>query len=207
MKVKSAPATPRPKSGRPRGFDRAKALDKGLALFWQHGYDGVSISDLTAAIGIAAPSLYAAFTNKEEFYREALARYTELRGGSGGLPEGGTAFESVATALRGAVRALKTPGWPTGCLVSSGLLACSPAAGALAKEHRRLRALMQKQFRARITQGIAAGELPKTTDASSLARFYVTVMQGLSVQARDGTTAGELAQVVECALTAWPSVA
>ena len=193
------------KGGRPRGFDRDAALDAALLLFWEHGYDGVAISDLTAAIGIAAPSLYAAFGSKEDLYRAALGRYQQAGGPAGrllGLE--GTAHDAVAAALRSAVRAVTRKDRPRGCLVSSGLLACAPGAEPLAREHRRLRAAMVREFQRRITRGIKAGELPEDTVAAALARFYVTVLQGLSVQARDGASARDLDQVAQRALAAWP---
>ena len=198
------PVQAKSKGGRPRGFDRDAALDAALALFWQHGYDGVAISDLTTVIGIAPPSLYAAFGGKEALYRAALRRYLELGQAGGPLPSGGTAYEAVAATLRSAVRAVTQSGRPTGCLMSSGLLACSVDAAALAEEHRRLRAAMVTEFQRRITKGIKAGELPKGTVAATLARFYVTVLQGLSVQARDGASVEDLEQVAQHALAAWP---
>ena len=205
MSKRSSPAAAvAKKGGRPRGFDRDAALDAALDLFWRHGYDGVAISDLTAAIGIAAPSLYAAFGNKAALYRAALGRYQERLGSPGHLPDDGTAREAVATMLENAVQAVTRRGKPAGCLVSSGLLASSLAAEALAQEHRQLRALAREQLRVRIARGIAAGELPEDTDANALARFYATVLQGLSVQARDGATAGELTAVVARAVEAWP---
>ena len=179
-------------------------MDTALELFWQHGYDGVAISDLTSAIGIAPPSLYAAFGSKEALYRAALERYQQSGGAAGRmLPPDGTAYEAVAAALYGAVRAVTRPDRPRGCLVSSGLLACAPGTESLAQEHRRLRAAMVTEFQRRITKGIRAGELSKGT-AAALARFYVTVLQGLSVQARDGASAKDLDQVAQHALAAWP---
>ncbi len=207
MPKRSPPSSPAAttKGGRPRGFDRDAALDTALALFWQHGYDGVTVSELTAAIGIAAPSLYAAFGSKEALYRAALERYQQAGGAARTLlPQAGTARDAVAAALRHAVRAVSRPDRPRGCLVSSGLLACAPATEPLAQEHRRLRAAMRAEFEERIARGVRAGELPGGTSAAALARFYVTVLQGLSVQARDGAAAGELDQVVQHALAAWP---
>ena len=205
MPKRPSPTTPANKGGRPRRFDREAALNVALELFWEHSYDGVSISALTTAIGIAAPSLYAAFGSKEALYRAALERYRQDGGPAGGLlPPDGTAFEAVAAALHGAVRAVTRSGRPRGCLVSGGLLACAPETAGLAREHRRLRAVMVVEFQRRIAAGIRAGELPADTAAETLARFYVTVLQGLSVQARDGASAGELDQVAQRALAAWP---
>ena len=174
-------------------------------MFWRHGYDGVAISDLTAALGIAPPSLYAAFGSKEALYRAALVRYQQADGPAGRLlsPEG-TAREAIAAALKGAVQAVTRPDKPRGCMVSSGMLACAPEAEPLAQEHRRLRAAIVTEFQRRIVEGRRAGELPEHASATPLARFYVTVLQGLSVQARDGASAKELAQVVRCAMAAWP---
>ncbi len=206
MSKKLSIASPTNRGGRPRRFDREAALDTAMALFWEHGYDGVAISDLTAALGIAPPSLYAAFGGKEDLYRAALARYQQVgKSALGLLPQEGTARDAVATALRAAVQAVTRPGRPRGCLISSGLLASAPGTQGLVQEHRRLRAAMVTEFQARITKGKRIGELPKSVEAAPLARFYVTVLQGLSVQARDGTSAAELEQVVQRALAAWPT--
>ncbi|HEY0747416.1 MAG TPA: TetR/AcrR family transcriptional regulator [Steroidobacteraceae bacterium] len=192
------------KSIRQHRFDHDTALERAIMVFWRHGYDGVKIADLTRAMGITASSLYAAFGSKEQLYRTVLLRYREYMAPAGELRAEGTAFDAVAGALRSAVRSVTQSARPHGCMVSSGLLANSPEAQGLADEHRRLRRAMLRQYRARISRGVVAGELKAGTNVNVLARYYVTVLQGLSVQARDGASAKELKYVVECALAAWP---
>lgn len=190
--------------GRQPTFDRNEALETALELFWRHGYEGVSISDLTTAIGIAPPSLYHAFGSKAELYREVLRRY-----GSNGirpeaLADAPSSHEAVRQVLERGIAAVTTPGRPLGCMVSSGMLMTSAENVELAAELRALRASFREALERRIARDVKEGVLPGTTDAAALARFYVTVLQGLSVQAIDGATAAQLTAVMEAALDVWP---
>lgn len=194
---------------RPRGrqptFDRNEALDTALDLFWRHGYDGVSIADLTAAIGIAAPSLYHAFGSKAELYREVLRRY-----GSNGLrpeeiAEAPSGYDAARLMFERGIAAVTAPGRPLGCMISSGLLMTSADNAGLAAELTAHRASARKALERRIQRDVEDGVLPKTTDPAALARFCATVLQGLSVQALDGATADELRAVAALALTSWPA--
>jgi AcrR family transcriptional regulator len=200
------PAEPPPRSrGRQPTFDRDEALDTALDLFWRHGYDGVSIADLTGAMGIAAASLYHAFGSKADLYREVLRRYGS--GGSISLEEIANApssFEAVRRMIDGGIAAVTTPGKPLGCMVSSGMLMTSPENAGLAAELKAIRTASRKALERRIARDIKAGVLPAATDAAALARFFATVLQGLSVQALDGATATELRSVAAAALRAWP---
>ena len=204
-----APTNAEP-SSRPRGrqptFDRDEALDTALDLFWRHGYEGVSIADLTKAMGIAAASLYHAFGSKADLYREVLRRYGS--GGSIGLEEiagAPSSYEAVRRMLDGGIAAVTRPGKPLGCMVSSGMLMTSAENAGLAAELKAIRTASRKALQRRIARDIEDGILPATTDAAALARFFATVLQGLSVQALDGATATELRLVAASALQVWPS--
>lgn len=96
-----------------------------MRLFWRHGYEGVSLNDLTTAIGIAPPSLYAAFGSKAQLYREALDRYGGIPGALLNLDAASTLDEVVATILRQGADAVTDPGGERGCMVSSGMLQCA----------------------------------------------------------------------------------
>src|SRR2546423_6942052 len=129
MKRKSPAAA---RIGRPRGFDPDKALDRALQVFWRKGYEGASLSDLTGAMGINRPSLYAAFGNKEALFRRALDRYAA--GPAAYAREAlnePTARAVAERLLGGAVDLLSDPRNPRGCLVVQGALACGEAAGSV----------------------------------------------------------------------------
>ena len=191
--------------GRPSTFDRETALQTALELFWRHGYEGVSLSDLTTAIGVASPSLYHAFGGKADLYRAVLRRY----GADGMSPADVAAAPSAQDAARQmlerGIAAVTRPGRPLGCMVSSGMLMTGSENADLAAELRGMRATLRDALRERIGRDLADGVLPAGTDAEALARFVVSVLQGLSVQALDGASAAELGAVAVVALGTWPS--
>jgi TetR/AcrR family transcriptional regulator, copper-responsive repressor len=199
---------PPPRQARARGrqatFEREEALEIALDLFWRHGYEGVSISALTQAIGIAAPSLYHAFGSKEELYKEVIGRYQGVGLSAAQIAACGSSLEATRRILEFAVAAVTGSKRPLGCMVSSGLLMSSPEHAGVAvhvrKERAKLRATLQKS----IEKDIRSGELDVSVNAASLARFYTTVLQGMSVQAIDGATRAELTAVMETALLSWP---
>jgi len=204
----SSPAKNREAPSRPRGrqptFDRNAALDVALELFWRHGYDGVGIADLTKAMGIAAPSLYHAFGSKADLYREVLRRYGSNGMSADEIAKTESGREAVRQMLERGIAAVTKPGGPPGCMVSSGMLMTSAENAALAAELKRMRASARKALQRRIKRDIDEGRLPRETDAAALARFFATVLQGISVQALDGATAAELLQIANSALKLWP---
>lgn len=164
-----------------------------MRLFWRHGYEGVSVSDLTDAIGIAAPSLYSAFGSKAGLFGEALARY-EASAGSVDLTELGTATsieDAVRRLLEGSIQAVTDPMRERGCMVSSGMIACRPEYEALARDLSRRRNALRDAIGLALQPWVGAREAP------SLARHLAAVMQGISIQARDGATAAELQVIVK----------
>jgi AcrR family transcriptional regulator len=195
--------------GRPRGFDRDAALRIALQLFWRHGYEGVAISDLTRAIGIAPPSLYAAFGSKAELYREVLALYAS-RPNAGAIRAflcDGPIRDKVHALLHDSVRAVTDPDYPAGCMVTAGLLYCGAEHVSLAGAIAALRTDRCTAVTERLQRAIDAGELPPDTQAAAAARYLCAVMQGISIQARDGATAAELHAVADQALRNWPGQA
>ncbi len=198
--------TPR-RRGRPASFDRRAALDAAVPLFWRHGYEGASISQLTAAMGVAPPTLYAAFGSKEQLFREAMRHYHETRGGLVRVErflEEPSAYRAVAGYLRDIGLAFADPANPPGCMVSTtGLHASADGRGAsrTAGEFRgELIGLLQGKFEA----ARRAGQLGETVDPGALARFYVAGSHGMSALACDGADAPALGGLAEVAIAAWP---
>jgi AcrR family transcriptional regulator len=192
--------------GRPRLFDTEKALDQALKLFWQKGYEGTTLPDLTHAMGINRPSLYAAFGNKESLFKKVLCRYAS----------GPTAYVRQALAqptsravaeklLQGAVENLTNPAHPRGCLAVQAALACGDDADCMRQELIRHREQLVTALRHRLQRAKKEKDLPPAASPSDLARYLATVLHGLSVQASSGATRKDLQKVAALALKAWPS--
>ena len=170
----------------PRTFDRDAAVTTAMRLFWRHGYEGVSLSDLTGAIGIAPPSLYAAFGSKAGLYREALDHYATLPGALDGLAAAVTLEAAVSGLLRAAIGAMTNSPTERGCMVSSGLLQCAARHDELALDLAARRAAIHDTIAQALTRWLAAPA------ANRLSAYLCAVLQGLSVQARDGSSREEL---------------
>jgi AcrR family transcriptional regulator len=181
------------------------ALEHALRLFWRKGYEGTSLSDLTEAIGVTRPSLYAAFGNKEAMFLRALDRYDAGPGSF--LPEAmqaPTARGGIERMLRGAASLHANEGNPPGCLMVHGALVGSDESQQVRQETRRRRARFRETIQERLERGQAAGELPPETDCAALARFFAGVVRGLAIESVSGATGEELNQIVDIAMRAWP---
>jgi AcrR family transcriptional regulator len=192
--------------GRPRAFDRDQALDQALHVFWQNGYEGTSIADLTEAMGINPPSLYAAFGNKETLFREALDRYEarrdEIMAEAFAAP---TAREAVTRLLEGTADRLSDKGKPRGCLMVQGALCGGEECETVKRDLAARRAGGEALIRERLKRAKREGDLPDDADPAALARFVSTILQGMSVQASGGATRKELHAIADIALRAWPT--
>lgn len=191
--------------GRPRAFDLDLALERALQVFWRKGYEGASLSDLTEAMRINRPSLYAAFGNKEALFRKALDRYAK----------GPTAFFDAAlrapTArvvaerlLRGTIDLLTNPRTPSGCLLVQSALACGDEADSIRKELASRRAAGEAALSRRFQRAKREGDLPAQADPADLARYITTVVHGMAVKGAGNTTRPQLLRVMQTALRAWP---
>ncbi len=191
--------------GRPRAFDMDQALDRALNVFWRKGYEGASLSDLTKAMGVSRPSLYAAFGDKHALFRRALDRYVE---GPGAYVREAldqpTARAVGERLLQGAAASLTDPRNPRGCLYVQGALACGKEADCIRRELISRRAAGEAEICRRLKRAKAEGDLPRDSSPADLARFIATVLQGMAVQAAGGATRVELQRVIQTALRAWP---
>ncbi|MFG2223615.1 TetR/AcrR family transcriptional regulator [Streptomyces sp. NPDC048644] len=192
--------------GRPRSFDRETALEKAVRSFWEQGYEATSISDLTRTMGISAPSLYAAFGDKQALFREVVAEYGRLHGGflDRAMTEEPTARRGVERALREAAVEYTLPGRPRGCLVISAAQNTAPASADVADELRAMRLANIDGIESRIRADMASGALPVDTDAPALAHYVGAVIQGMSQQARDGAERTALEAIAGLAMKVWP---
>ncbi len=204
--MSAAETKPIKSRGRPLSFDRDKVLENAMHVFWQRGYEAASISELTSAMGITAPSLYAAFGDKERLFLEAIERYATGPGGGypKALEEEPTAYLAIKRCLEEAAEELTRPCHPRGCMVTMAATNCSLASAHIQAALAKRRASADEGVRCRIECGIAKGELPKETDAASLANFYATVFRGMSMQAADGASRESLMATAAAALRAWP---
>ncbi|WP_223774556.1 TetR/AcrR family transcriptional regulator [Streptomyces sp. 135] len=194
--------------GRPRSFDRTTALERAMAVFWEQGYEATSMTDLTSAMEIRSPSLYAAFGSKEKLFLEAVALYGATEGEfiARALADEPTAREAVAAILRGNVRAYTDEAKPGGCMIVQAAANCSAENAPIQERLAQWREDGISSIARRVEQGILNGELPADTDTRAVASFYTAVLQGMSVQARDGATRSDLEKVAERAIAAWDVV-
>ena len=191
--------------GRPRGFDADEALERAMLVFWEHGYEGASLANLTEAMGISTTSMYAAFGNKEELFRKALERYTE--GPSAYLAralEEPTALGVATAILAGTVRTTTRPARPHGCLGVQGALATSDSGRGVRDLLAAWRNNGCSRVRERFQRAVDEGDLPPEADPGLLARYVTTLAFGIAVQAASGVGRDELQEMADAALRNWP---
>lgn len=194
--------------GRPRTFDREKAIEDAMYLFWQHGYESTSLAQLKAGIrhGISAPSFYAAFGSKEALFQECVQRYLATFGQVTNALWDNTlsAREALEVTLRSSAKMQCEPGHPSGCMVGLGSLSATSAQHAsVAEPLIRSRNLTREGITATIQRGVDRGELSNNTDVIALAGSFSTFLFGLSIQARDGATLEELNSAISLMMRLW----
>jgi AcrR family transcriptional regulator len=190
-------------AGRPREFDREQALLQARDLFWRQGFEGTSMSDLVAELGIASARIYKAFGSKERLFREAIAHYEANEGGFAerAFEEKASVREAIKQMLNDAVALYSHGDLPQGCMVVSSAVSVSEENQGVRRwlmEHRQQRT---QGIIDRLQAAIEAGELPANTDAESLGDYFAAFLHGLSVQARDGVSRARLEKAVNVALT------
>ncbi|WP_128925078.1 TetR/AcrR family transcriptional regulator [Bradyrhizobium guangxiense] len=189
--------------GRPREFDAEMALDQAMEVFWRHGYEGATIAQLTEAMGINPPSLYACFGNKEGLLKAALDRYSKLRGiWMDEVVAAPTAREVAERMLMGIADKQTDPANPPGCLLVQGGIACGTGSENVPFELAARRAQNEDQLRERFIRAKAEGDLKPTSDPAALARYVSAVSVGMGVMASSGADREALRQVADVAVQA-----
>src|ERR1700726_3597538 len=177
------------KMGRPRSFAENEALEAAMRVFWEKGYEGATLADLTQAMGINRSSMYATFGDKQALFRMAIARYAE--GPAAYVREAlkqPTVRAVVETLLRGALELLTDPSHPRGCLSVQGALACGSHAEPVKQAMIEWRRHGESDIQKRLQRARREGDLAKDLDSGDLARYISTVLTGLAVQAANGST-------------------
>lgn len=203
--MKQRESSPPKKIGRPLSFDRDKALEQAMLVFWRHGYESSSLSDLTAAMGISPPSIYASFGHKKQLFLEAVKLY--LSGPvtpESIINEAATARDAVLGLLTASAIGFTGRKTPQGCLLASSAISCSAAARDVQLELAAIRHKIELHLKEKIVNAILKGELPNHSDATALAGLVMAVIQGLSTLARDGANREKLMLIVDAAMCSWP---
>jgi TetR/AcrR family transcriptional regulator, copper-responsive repressor len=196
---------PRPR-GRPRQFDRDAALDTAMRLFWKRGFEAVSVLDLSGAIGINPPSLYAAFGDKKQLFREAIRHYQKGAGNFAGPALSGkqTAREAVESLLLAAAEAYTDASCPPGCMVTHAGVNCTVGSDDIVRELAEIRSGLQTAVTECILEGQRHGDVSATVSAASLGAYFSAVLQGMSTHARDGASAETVRVIARQAMKSWP---
>jgi AcrR family transcriptional regulator len=203
--MKSANADMPRKIGRPLSFDRDVVLRKAMLTFWRYGYETTSISDLTAAMGVTAPSIYATFGDKRRLFLEAVNLYT---GDPSAMDEWihatPTAQDAARSLLVASAERFTGETTPPGCLLASATASGSAACAAVMAAVSQVRLRIETALRQRIERDVTSGFLPEATSPDAMAGMVMAVIQGMSVLARDGAGRQKLLAITEQTLRGWP---
>ena len=192
--------------GRPREFDVDDALTAALRVFWSKGYEGASMTDLTEAMGVTRPSLYAAFGNKEALFRKALDLYErEKLCYMGQALEAPTARGVAERLLRGSLENQTSGDDPRGCLGVISSVACGAEADCIRQEVLERGRIAHQALIERMERAIAEGDFHAPVDPEGITKYLTAILQGMAVQAGAGATRDELQRLVDTSLAIWPS--
>jgi AcrR family transcriptional regulator len=189
------------KTGRPIGFDKDEALEAAMLLFWERGYEGTSMADLTQAMGLNPSSIYAAFGDKHALFQLVVKRYMEKRAQYAGKALEEPTLERFVRALfDNTVAFLTTPGHPPTCMTLAGAVGCSVDAKPARDIMTEIRKQNQAALRQRLLKARKSGELSKDVDLDDYTRYLSAIIAGLSIQAANGSTKAELRRTAQMAL-------
>lgn len=193
------------KRGRPQCFDEQEVLHKAMLLFWQYGYEATSISDLTKALNLTAPSLYRSFGDKQQLFQRCLEYYlaNEACVIDRIFSDAKTAKVAIELFLYENVKRLVQENKPTGCMLLVSTMNCSEQHSDLQEEIKQKRMTVKEKIYQRLLQGQQAGEISENASIQEITDFYTTVLQGMTFQARDGVGREQLNQVAAYAIKSW----
>jgi TetR/AcrR family transcriptional regulator, copper-responsive repressor len=197
--------SPKPR-GRPRAFDQDVALNAAMLQFWQHGYEATSISDLAAAMGLNPPSIYGTFGDKRALFEQAVDKYQMGLGcfAARALAEETDTRKAFERLLMEAAASFTQADTPQGCMVVLSALNCTDADSDVRESLANRRRQSSQMFAQRIAEASARGAIPPHIDPAVLTNLIVTVFQGMSIRARDGSTRAELEAVAQQTMKLWP---
>ncbi|MGA9885211.1 MAG: TetR/AcrR family transcriptional regulator [Candidatus Acidiferrales bacterium] len=189
------------KTGRPISFDKDAALEAAMLLFWERGYEGTSMADLTQAMGLNPSSIYGAFGDKHALFQLAVKRYVEMRARYAGKALEEPTLEKVVRALfDSTVAFLTTPGHPSTCMTLAGAMGCSVDAAPARDLMTEVRRQNEAAIRKRLLAARKSGEFSKGVNVGDYTRYLSSILAGLSVQAANGSTKAELKRTSQMAL-------
>lgn len=189
-------------AGRPRSFDKDDALEKAMHVFWEKGYEGTTMADLIESIGMKAPSIYAAFGNKDAIFKEVIKTYLPIvvEGQLAALNSSSEIYESVEATLKACVSLYTSEDNPHTCLVMTAAINTAPGheehVGALRILREKYKAAWQKRFE----QAKFDKQLSDDSNPSELAEYFTTLIQGMTIKAKDGASKDSLDATVKLAM-------
>jgi AcrR family transcriptional regulator len=191
-------------AGRPRTFDRDEALKKAMLLFWEKGYEGPTMADLINAVGMKAPSVFAAFGNKDQLFNEVIQLYADSisNGPLRILNETSGVDDAFENLFAENIRSFTNGGNPTSCLIMTAAINCAPEHSKHVETLKHLRSIYKDAFKSRLMRAVAEGQLQHDSDADALAEFYATFAHGLALRAKDGASRQDLENSCQLALQA-----
>jgi AcrR family transcriptional regulator len=189
------------KLGRPAGFDKEAALDVAMRLFWERGYEGTSMADLSLAMGIHPSSIYAAFGDKQELFALAAKRYADVPAQyMARALEQPTLQSFILAAFDNTVEFLGSKEHPSSCFTLTGAISCGADTQPAKLLMREMRLQNEAAIKARLLRARKAGEFPKEENVDDYTRYLSSLLGGLAIQAANGSTSAELKRTADIAL-------
>ncbi|ACT48004.1 TetR/AcrR family transcriptional regulator [Methylotenera mobilis] len=188
--------------GRPRTFDRDDALNKAMLIFWEKGYEGTTMTDIINVIGTKAPSVYAAFGNKDKLFNEVVNLYAEIlkAGPLKALNDHSSIYDAIRSSLYSNVEIFTSSNNPCSCLIMTAANNCSPEHSEHMSNLKNLRTNYKRAIEVRFQQAVADGQLISSANPQTLAEYYMTFVHGLALRAKDGVNKSELLTSTDYAL-------